>query len=803
MFEARSAVRFLLRSPGLSLTVVLSLALGVGVLMAVLNVVDAVLLRPLPYPNPDRIVEVTMSRVEESGGAGEGRVSYPDYRDWLEHGRSFSALAAISEESIVLSGTGAAERIEGARVTSGFFEVLGSKPVLGAVPVEDWQESGSRLAVLSHRFWESRFGRNPAILGKPLRLNDQLYTMVGVMPPGLDVPRETEVWLPLDASDPEVGADVRSARYLQAFGRLRDGVDLGAADRDLRVLSLRLAETHPENEGYVAALTPLREKLVGDLRPGLLFLSAAVGLVLLIVCINVAGVLVAHGISRAGDMWVRMALGASRGRLARLLLAENLVLALVGGGAGLLASIAASRILVKLHPQELDLAGTMAPRGALVIAGLGIALISGLLVSLPAVLQVARKELGEASGKGVVGPGRFSVRTQAVLLVLQIGVTLALLNAAGLMLHSVARLLSVDPGFRAEGLLTARVSLPSYRYPEPFQRAAFFRELLQRLERLPNVESAAAVTNLPLSGTDMLFGFAPVNGAIRQASAGGGKPLQAHYRAVSPGYFRTLGVPLVTGRFLEAGDEAGAPPVVVVNEAFARRFLPEGSPLGQRIRVMFGDGDPLRIVGVVRDLRHSALDEEPEPEMYVPYTQQPWAFMTLVVRTGGDPRHAAALLRSEVAGLDADQPVDRIETMEDLVAGSVARPRFYGILLGAFALLGLATAVVGVYGLTSHWVNLRLREVGIHMALGASRGSIQRLFLRRPLALALPGLALGGALAYALSRILSGLLYGVSPHDPATLFSVAVVLLLSVVLAAWLPARRASGVDPAVVLRHE
>jgi putative ABC transport system permease protein len=804
MFGTRSIVRHLIRNPSLSLTVVLSLALGIGVLIAVLNIVDAVLLRPLPYPHPERIVEVEMRRPQESDDAGEGRISYPDYRDWLENGRSFSALAAISEELFVLSGSEGAERIPGARVTSGFFAVLGLKPVLGAVPVGAWQEPGSKIAVLSHGFWESRLGKNPAVLGKALRLDDQLYTVVGVMPSGLDLPREAAVWLPLDASDPDVGAEARDARYLQALARLREGVDFEQAARNLRALSQRLAQAYPENEGYVATVTPLREKLVGDLRPGLLFLSAAVGLVLLIVCLNVAGVLVAHGISRSGDMWIRLALGASRGRLARLLLTENLILALAGGGAGLLAGLAASRLLVKLHPEELGIAGTLGARGVLVAAALGITLAAGVLVTFPAALQVVRKKLGVASsGRGVVGLGRLPVRTQAVLLVLQIGMTLALLNAAGLMLHSMAKLLSVDPGFRAEGLLTARVSLPFYRYSEPHQRAAFFRELLQRLERLPGVESAAAVTNLPFSGSNMMFGFSVVDGADRRASPGDEKPSQAHYRAVSPGYFSTLGVPLKAGRFLSAGDEAGAPPVVVVNEAFARRFLPDGSPLERRIQVMFGKGDPLRIVGVVGDVRHSSLDKEPEPEMYVPYTQQPWAFMTLVVRTAGDPRRAAALLRSEVADLDPDQPVDRVATMEELVADSVARPRFYGVLLGAFALLGLATAVVGVYGLTSHWVNLRLREVGIHMALGAARGRIQGLFLRRPLALALPGLALGGALAYSLSRVLAGLLYGVSSQDPATLLSVAVVLLLSVVFAAWLPARRASRVDPAVILRNE
>lgn len=802
MFEAPSTVRFLIRNPTLSMTVALSLALGVGILMAVLNVVDALLLRPLPYPHPDRIVEVKMSQAEKSGGVEEGRISFPDYRDWQENGRPFSDLAAISEESFVLSGAGAAERIAGARVTTGFFGVLGLQPALGTVSRESWQAPGARIAVLSHPFWESRFGKDRRILGRPLRLNDHLYTVVGVMPPGLDLPRQSAVWIPLDASDPDVGSDVRDGRYLQALARLRKGVDLAAANREMRELSRRLAGVYTENKGYVATLVPLRDELVGDFRPGLLFLSVAVSLVLLIVCINVAGVLVAHGISRSGDMWVRLALGASRGRLARLLLTENLTLALAGGGVGLLAGVAASRFLVKLYPQELGLSEALNARGALIAAGLAVTLAAGLLVSVPAMLQVAHKGLGEAS-KGVAGPSRASIRAQAVLLVLQIGVALTLLNAAGLMLHSTAKLLSVNPGFQAEGLLTARISLPAYRYPKPFQRAAFFKELLARLERTPGIESAAAVTNLPFSGSDMLFGFSPVGDAVRQASSGNGGPPKAHYRAVSPDYFRTLRVPLVAGRFLEPRDEAGELPVVVVNETFAHRLLPAGSPLGRQIRVMYGDKGSLRIVGVVGDLRHSGLSKEPEPEIFVPYTQQPWAFMTLVVRAEGDPKHMIALVRSEVAGLDMDQPVDRISTMEDLVAESVARPRFYGILLFVFALVALATAVVGVYGLTSHWVSLRLRDVGIHMALGASRGQIQRLFLRKPLALALVGLVLGSGSASALSRALAGLLYGVSPHDPATLAGTAAALLLAVLLAAWLPAHRASGVDPAGVLRHQ
>jgi putative ABC transport system permease protein len=802
--DFRSAVRGLSRSPGLVTTITLSLALGVGAVIAVFNVVYAVVLRPLPYPFSDRIIEVTMS--EPKAGIRNGRISFPDYRDWLDSSRSFASLAAISDESFALTGAGGAERISGARVTPGFFKVFGLQPVVGEVPLEKWQEPGARLAVVSHALWESRFGKEPRVLGRALRLDDELYTVVAVLPLGVEFPHKATVWLPLDPADPDTGAEVRGGRYLRVMARLREGGGITAAAREMEAISHRLAQTYPKtNEGLVTELTLLHEELVRDLRPGLLFLSTAVGLVLLIVCINLAGILVARGIARGGEMWIRLALGASRKRLVRLLLLENVGMALVGGGAGLLVGIATSRLLVGLHPGDMDFAAAKSGGGVLIAAALAVALASGFLVSLPVVIQMVLDRRHASSIRGISGraPTRFTVRAQATLMVLQIAVALALLDAAGLMLHSVVKLLSVNPGFRAESLLTARVSLPPSRYPETYQRAAFFRELLQRLNSVPGIESAAAVTNLPFSGSDMLFGFTPLPEArARQASAAASLP-KAHYRAASPGYFRTLGVPLLNGRDLDAGDEAESPPVVVVNQTFVRRFLPTGSALGRSIHLMFGNGKPRRIVGIVGDLRHFGLEQEPEPELYVPYPQQPWGFMTLVVRTPGDALRAASLLRAEIAKLDPDQPVDEMATMEDLVADSIARPRFYVVLLGAFALLALVTATVGVYGFTSQWVNLRRKEMGIHVALGASPGRIRNLFLQRPLVLALTGLLLGGALALTQSRILTSLLFRVSPRDPASLMGTAAILLLVVFFAAWLPALRASRVDAVTILRND
>lgn len=795
--EIRSAIRRHLQQPGVTATVVLSLALGIGAVTAVFQLAYDALLRPLPFPRSDRVFEIVTTRPAE--GLEDGRVSYADFRDWAGASRSFSHLAAVSDESLVLTGDGGAQRIAGARVTPELFQVFALPPILGTVSATEWREPGARVAVLSEGFWRRRFGSDPAILGRTLRLDDQVVTVSAVMPAGLDYPRDAALWLPLDAADPATGVDERGARYLRAVGRLADGATPASAGRELRALSQRLAAEYPEtNAGRVAALLPLRERFFGDVRPGMILLSVAVACVLLIVCSNVAGVLLARSAARGGDLWIRLALGSTRGRLGRLILVENLLLTLAGATLGLLLGSGLSRLMTALSPRELVVDGGWELTAVLAAFTLGLALVVGLFVTLPCALQAARQGRSSAAGRGAVGSDRLTARLQAALLTVQLAVTVALLVGSGLMLRSTLRLMTVDAGFRTENVFTARISLPASRYREAPRKIAFFDELLERLRARPEILSAAAVTNLPLSGSNMTFGVSPAGTADKAE-----QETRAHYRAVTPGYFRALGVPLVEGRDLEPGDDADAPPVVVVNQTFARRLFPAGDALGREVRITFGAKDPRRIVGVVGDLRHAGLDQEPQPEMYVPFAQQPWSFMTVVVHTRDEPRRVREKIRAAVAAIDPDQPVDRMTGMAELVDDSIARTRFYGALLGAFAALALVTAAVGIYGLTSYGVSLRRDEIGVRMALGSTPRAIRRHVLRPPFVLGLAGVVLGSALALALGRVFESLLYGVSPDDPYVLGSTALGLLLAVLLAAWLPARQATRVDPALILRRE
>lgn len=795
MYDFRLAWRGSLRRPSFTLGVVLAVALGVGAVSAVFSVVWVAVLRPLPYPSPEDLVVLTMEN-PETGFPG-GRVSLADFLDLEERGRTFRHLAAVSDEAFVLTGVDRPERIPGARVTSGFFGVVGLAPERGGIDTTAWDRPGVHLAVVSHRLWQRRFGGGE-LLGRSLTLDDETYTVVAVMPPQLDLPRDAEIWLPLDRS---VGADIRSGRFLQAVGRLGPAVSLARANAEVAALVAQLAEEYPDtNEGYTAVLTPLHERLVGDVRPALMVLLAAVAFVLFIVCADVAGLLLARGAHRMSEFRMQVALGGTRSRLIRQLLVESCLLALSGGVVGLFVGVAGSRLMVSLYPQDLYGGDAVGFDPVVIGFGLAVSLAAGLLFGLAPVFQMSRTRLGGTPQKGSLGASSNPAtrRTQASVLVLQLAVTLVLLVGAALMIHSLIRLTAVDPGFRTRGILTARIALPGSRYPEPSLRAAFFRDLLERLENAPGVGSAAAVTNLPLSGSNMLFG------ASLEDSVGEGprENLRANYRAASPGYFSTLGITVKQGRRFTAADDPGASPVVIVNETFVERYLAGSAPLGRRIRITFGDGAPRRIVGVVEDVRHFDLGRAPEPEMYVPYLQQPWPFMTLTLRTAGKPEDLVPTLRAQVAALDPDQPVDRIQTLREVVSDSVAQPRFFSALLGVFAGLALLTAAVGIYGLNAYWVSLRLPEVAVRMALGAAPADIRRFFVRQPLELALVGACLGTVVALGLVGSLTGMLYGVEATDPWTFLVMVPVLVGIAGLAAYLPARRASRVDPMSLLRE-
>lgn len=787
------AVRSLGKRPGLAIAIISALALGMGASSAVFNVIYAAVLRPLPFPDPDQLMVLSTTN-QKRGTSGRG-VSLPDFRDWQQRSQSFAYLAVVSEESFVLTGVEQTGRWPGARVSRDFFTLFGLQSILGGIPA--WNVD-SRGAVLSHRFWRSQFGGDRNIVGRDISLDDQKYTVVAVMPPALAFPKNAQIWLPLDT----LSGEARSARFLSALGRLRRGATRVQAESELRDIARQLEQAYPDtNQGYGVALTTLHERLAGDVGSSLTLLLAAIGFVLLIICANVASLFLARGAARAQELQVRTALGATRRCLIRQLLIESMLLALAGGAVALLVGMAGSRMFIALYPdsihgsEDMGLGGTVLGFHVLLVCG------TGLLCGLVPAFQVTKRALATPLREGAshLTASVTTHRTQAIGLMLQVAVTLVLLFGAGLLLDNLARLQRVDPGFRSQGLLTARILLPSNRYDEASQRIAFFSQLFERLGTNPAIDSAAAATHLPMSGSNMRFGFSLENSRLPPS----GEPLRANYRAVSTGYFRTMGVAVLQGRDFARHDEAGAPPVAIVNHEFVQRFWPDEDALGQRLRLSYADDPSREVIGVVGDMRHFGLERETQPEIYVPYAQHAWPFLTLALHTSGDPMDLVATLRSEVAAYDKDQPVDQIRPMTELLAGSIGEPRFYGLLMGALALLAFLTAVVGVYGLNSYWVSLRVQEAGVRVAMGARSVDLLILFVRRPLSLALLATALGAVASFALSRLLTGTFYGVTATDPGMFAAVSGLLILVTVLASYLPARHTARQDPTFLLHRK
>ncbi|MCP4549699.1 MAG: ABC transporter permease [bacterium] len=791
------AFRSLRKRPGFAAAIIGALALGVAAGIAVFSVIDAAVLRPLPFPEPDRLVVLSM--VDPGPHGGHGRVSVPDFLDWKKESGSFSHLALVSGSggTLVLTGVDYPQRLPAASVSLEFFAVFGLSPIRGAIPANRWTAVQPGV-VLSHRSWRSRFGGDEEILGRTLNLDDKAHTVIAIMPPELDFPKGVEIWVPFEP----MPHGVRAARIMNALGRLQEEVPLEQAQTEMDVIARRLAAAYPDtNEGTGVDLVPLHEQLVGDVDTRLVILLTAVGFVLLIVCANVASLLLARATARSQEMQIRVALGATRRRLVLLLLTESLLLAAVGGALGLPLGLAGSRLFVALYPDPIHGTDRIVPDGTVFGFHLLLVLITGLLFGLLPAFQGTKKALAGSLREGAthLTASAATRRTQALVLVAQIAVTLVLLFGAGLMLNSLFRLLLVDPGLRPEGLLTARVVFPNSRYHESAQRAGFFTALLERLNANPSVSSAAAVTNLPLSGTNMLFGFS----FLSRPPDGPNVPLNANYRAASPRYFQTMGVQLLEGRAFTAGGEPGGRPVAIVNQAFVRRFCPDGQAIGEVIRLFYGGGEPREIIGVVADIKYFGLEEDTQPEVYVPSSQQPWPFMTVVVRTAGDPMAMVPVLRTEVAALDEDQPLDQVQSMTAILNRSIAQPRFYGLLLGTFALLALITAAVGVYGLTAYWVSLRVPEVAVRVALGATPSHVLTMFVQQQLWMTLLGSGIGALAAFALTRLLTGWLYGITTTDPGTFLVMAGLLILTSLLASYLPARGAAAQHPAAVLRSE
>jgi putative ABC transport system permease protein len=811
--EFAVAARRLAGTPVFTLASVLTLALGSGATTAIFSVVDTVLLKPLPYKEPDRLVRVFGATPDNDRSS----TSMPDYYDYRRQSRTLESIGGFVRWSFNLTGDGTtAQRVWGSYVTAHLFETLQVEPVLGRTfLVEEDRPGRNHVTILSYGLWQSLFAGAPDVIGKTLRLDDVEHTIVGIMPQGFEFPSDARVWIPFGFAPDE---RPRELRFLRLAGRMAPGVSLEQAQVEMSSIARRLELAYPDsNTGNDVRLVPLREHLVGDVRPALLVLLGAAGFLLLIACANVANLLLARFYQRQGETALRRALGASRLRLFGVAFTEALLISAAGAALGLALASVGVRVLVALNLAQENpsfLADRLhdVPRldqigidGRVVAFAALAGLVTAMIVSLLPALQLSERSLMRAlagTGKGDAGSG---LRLRAGFVVAQVALALTLVIGAGLMIRSFSRLLHLDPGFRGDHVATFQLFLPGAKYPEGDQVTGFYKELLRRIEALPGVVSAGAAWNPPLGGLRNNLGV-----EIEGRPAVPGQEPEAMIQPASPGYFETLGIPLVQGRFFTEQDDAESLPVAVVNQTLARRFWPGENPVGRKVTFdgAFGPSGffprvPREIVGVVADFKSTSLDRAADPEIYCPHQQVVWRMMSVVVRTQGDPLALADELRQEVWSLDRNIALFQLRAMDDVVSQSVARPRLNTALLTAFAVISLVLAAIGVYGLISYSVSLRSSEIGIRMALGAQRRDILWQMLREGVVLTAVGLLVGTLVALALTRSLAALLFEIAPTDPLTFASVALLLLAVTLLASYLPARRATRVDPLVALRDQ
>ncbi len=806
--DIRFGFRTLLRSPATSAVALFTLALGIGANTAIFSVVNGVLLEPLPYPDPDALVVIA----ESNPGLGFPRFSAspPNFDDWRHQNQVFTSMAALSPGRFNLTGGERPEAVTGAQVTPDYFRVFGVQPALGRgfLPQEGLP-SGPKVAVLSDGLWRRRFGSDPGILHRQILVNGESYSVIGVMPPGFEVrSQQSQIWMPLPWT---FKPESRGGHFLGVYARMKDGVSLEKARAEMKTIAARLESQYPDsNHGWTTEVRRLHDALVEGVRPALVLLLAAVAFVLLIACANVANLLLARLASREREIAVRTALGAGRARLVRQMLTESLVLFLVGGILGLILAAWATRVMVALYGEGLPRRQVIGLDGRVLLFTLLVSLVTGLVFGLVPALSATSGGLFGAlkeGGRAVAGGARGRLLRNFLVLG-EVAVALVLLVGAGLLLRSFARLRAVDPGFRPEGVLTAELTLPDQKYAQPERQIAFTRELLDRLRAIPGVQSADTVFPLPLTGNGFVLAFS-VQGRSDLASRD--SRLHANIRLVSPDFFRTMGIRVLQGRVFTPRDDAKSVPVIVVNKSMADQIWPGESPIGKRIT--FGDTEGpnvqwMEVVGVVANLHHRSLDQDPGQEVYWPQLQSPvGGQLSVVLKTAGDPTKLAGAVRAAVRSIDGDLPVERVRPLESVVAEALASSRFQTVLLGIFAGAALLLAAVGVYGVISYSVAQRTHEIGIRMALGARRPAVLGLVIRQGMALVLAGVGLGLVLSMILLRWLSerlaSFLYGGRAFDPLTLVAVPLVLLAVALLANWLPARRATRVDPLVALRSE
>ena len=805
--DLRFGARMLRKDPSFTAIAVLTLALGIGANTAIFSVVNAVLLRPLPFPQSERLVLIWATNTES--GRTDDVASYPDFEAWKAQSRSFENMAAFTTRGMILAGGDQSETVPAVQATPGFFETLRVRPALGRAFRPDEGEAGtSHVALLSDGTWKRRFAGRADVVGRTIRANEETYTIVGVMPPGFKFsPQAAEqIYVPL-VRDPS-----RNHGFLRVLGRLRPGVRVAAAQAEMDVITRGLAKEYPKtNEGVGARVVPALTAMVGNTRTGLLIFLGVVAIVLVIACINVAALMSARSATRQRELTVRAALGAGRKRLLQQLLTESTLLALAGGLLGLLLASWGTRLLVALLAQSFPIPRleTTHIDGWVLLFTLALSLVTGILfgsvLAVPAASPDLNEILRESSRTATVGAG--GRRARSILVIAEVALALILLSGAGLLLKSLLVLRNTAPGFATENLLTVNFAVPKSRLGTAAERSGFFAGVLARVANLPGVRSAALVADLPLGGGSDSLGFHIV-GRPDPAPDGG---FSANFNIASAGYFRTLSIPVRAGREFTAQDSASAPGVIVVNETAARTFWPGENALGKQITMRGGnggsngkDGNALTVVGVTGDVRQSSLGRPPQPEIFLDSAQPgpPWP-LVLVVRAAGDPAALTEAIRRMAQSVDRDVSISQVRTMDDVLSGTLAQPRVYTLLLIFFAALALALAAVGLYGVVSYTATQRMHELGIRMALGAERGDVVWLVLRQGLSLTLTGTVIGLAGALAVTQVLTHLLPGVQPGDPLTLSAVALLLIGVALAASYLPARRGSRVEPVVTLRYE
>jgi putative ABC transport system permease protein len=797
-----------LKNPAFTVITVITLALGIGANTAIFSVVNTLLMRPLPYSNPDQLVMVWENLRKDNNP--HNAVAPANFVDWKEQNKSFQQMAAFTAPvNYNFTGGDMPERVVGARVSAGFFQMLGVQPVQGRLfNDEEDQPGNNQVIIISHGLWQRRFGSDPTLIGKQFILSERTFTLVGILPANFRMPPDfqfstlinVDVWTPLALSAD--GKKSRTSHSFNVVARLRgSGDSVRQAQAEMDLIGQNLQEQYPAtNKGWGVTVNPLKEEFVGKVRVVLLVMFAAVSFVLLIAIVNVANLQLVRSNGRRREMAMRAALGATRMRVMRQLLTESILLSLIAGVLGCVLAWVGVRAIVAISPANILRIGDIGVDRWVLGYTLLISVVTGVLFGLAPAIFASKAELTETlkeGGRG--GEGLRSKRLHKLLVITETALALVLLVGAGLMVRSFRQLQQVDPGFDAPNVLTMQVALPALKYKTPEDAVAFYDQAVQRLEGLPGVEAAAKVSELPFSGDQFDNAFS-IEGRPPQAE---GEKLSANLRLVSANYFRAMGIPVLRGRAFTSQDAQAKPAVVVINEAMAKRFWPQEDPLGKRLTIDLNEPGPREIVGIVKNIRHYSLDVEPKAEMYVPNLSLSQNIMSLVVRSNKDPLSLASAARQEVLAIDKNQPIYNVKTMKDLVDESVATQHFSMWMLACLAGVALILAAVGIYGVIAYWVTQRLHEIGIRIALGAASRDILRMIIGQSMTLALIGVGLGLVVAFIMTRLMRTLLYGISASDPIA-FVVAALLLAGVAfMAALFPARKATRVDAIGALRQQ